>query len=70
MTVSQLIGVLRGYPADMRAVVNGHEEGYDDLSPGRSPSCASRWIPVYADVQALVEPLIKLGRKQVDDTSG
>ena len=33
MTVSQLIEVLRTHPGDLRVVVNGYEEGYDDLSP-------------------------------------
>ena len=33
MTVSELIKLLAEYPADMRVVVNGYEEGYDDLSP-------------------------------------
>ena len=33
MTVSEMIDVLKGYPGDMRVVVNGYEEGYDDLSP-------------------------------------
>ncbi len=33
MKVSDLIEVLRQVPADLRAVVNGYEEGYDDLSP-------------------------------------
>ena len=32
MTVSELIKLLREYPAGLRVVVNGYEEGYDDLS--------------------------------------
>ena len=32
MTVKELIRLLETYPADMRVVVNGYEEGYDDLS--------------------------------------
>lgn len=32
MTVRELIEILERYPSDMRAVVNGYEEGYDDLS--------------------------------------
>ena len=31
MTVGQLIPVLQSYPQDMRVVVNGYEDGYDDL---------------------------------------
>lgn len=33
MTVSELIEVLGQYPDDTRVVVNGYEDGYDDLSP-------------------------------------
>ena len=32
MTVNELIQLLGSYPADMRVVVDGYEEGYDDLS--------------------------------------
>ena len=35
MTVSELIEALRTHPGDLRVVVNGYEEGYDDLSPGQ-----------------------------------
>lgn len=33
MTVSELIGILREQPQGLRVVVNGYEEGYDDLTP-------------------------------------
>ena len=33
MTVGQLIRQLQRYPQDMRVVVDGYEDGYDDLSP-------------------------------------
>ena len=33
MTVGQLVEILRCYPQDIRVVVNGYEDGYDDLSP-------------------------------------
>lgn len=33
MTVRELIDLLERYPGDMRVVVNGYEQGYDDLSP-------------------------------------
>ena len=33
MTVSELINLLRNYPADLRVVVDGYEDGFDDLSP-------------------------------------
>ena len=32
MTVSELIELLREYPASLRVMVNGYEDGYDDLS--------------------------------------
>ena len=35
MTVGQLVELLQSYPPDMRVVVNGYENGYDDLSPER-----------------------------------
>ena len=35
MTVEELIAVLGEYPRDMRVVVNGYEDGFDDLSPDR-----------------------------------
>lgn len=33
MTVSELIETLKAHPGDLRVVVNGYEEGFDDLSP-------------------------------------
>ena len=33
MTTGELIQLLERHPPDMRVVVNGYEEGYDDLSP-------------------------------------
>ena len=35
MTVDELIRLLAKHPPDLRVVVNGYEEGYDDLSPGQ-----------------------------------
>ena len=35
MTFNELIQLLDGYQPDLRVVVNGYEEGYDDLSPGQ-----------------------------------
>ena len=31
MTVEELVQALQNYPADMPVVVDGYEEGYDDL---------------------------------------
>ena len=33
MTVFELINLLAAYPDDLRVVVNGYEDGFDDLSP-------------------------------------
>ena len=33
MTVSELIEILRKHPAAMRVVLDGYEEGYDDVKP-------------------------------------
>ncbi len=35
MTVKELAHLLETYPPDLRVVVNGYEDGYDDLSPER-----------------------------------
>ena len=32
MTVKELAELLRKYPDDLQVVVNGYEDGYDDLS--------------------------------------
>ena len=33
MNVGQLVRLLQSYPQDIRVVVAGYEDGYDDLSP-------------------------------------
>jgi len=33
MTIGELIRLLESYPPHMRVVVDGYEEGWDDLSP-------------------------------------
>ena len=33
VTVSELISLLSGYPSDLRVVVSGYEDGYDDILP-------------------------------------
>ena len=33
MKVNELIQLLAAHPADLRVVVNGYEDGYNDLSP-------------------------------------
>ena len=35
MTVEQLIELLATYPPELRVVVNGYEEGFDDVAPDR-----------------------------------
>ena len=33
MTVAELIDLLSSYPGDLRVVVDGYEDGFDDLNP-------------------------------------
>ena len=33
MTVAELMRLLQTYRQDLRVIVNGYEDGYDDLSP-------------------------------------
>jgi hypothetical protein len=35
MTVKELAELLERYPDDLRVVVNGYEDGFDDLAPER-----------------------------------
>ena len=35
MTAQELMKLLQTYSPDLRVVVNGYEDGYDDLSPGQ-----------------------------------
>ena len=35
MTVKELMEFLEKYPDDLRVVVNGYEDGYDDILPDR-----------------------------------
>ena len=35
MTVDELIHLLERYPSDLRVVVNGYEDGYDDVAAER-----------------------------------
>ena len=35
MTVKELVELLEKYPDNLQVVVNGYEDGYDDLSPER-----------------------------------
>ena len=35
MTVKELVEFLEKYPDDLRVVVNGYEDGYDDILPER-----------------------------------
>ena len=35
MTVKELIQILESYPNDLRVVVSGYEEGFDDIAPER-----------------------------------
>lgn len=35
MTVKELIQILASYPSDLRVVVSGYEDGFDDIAPER-----------------------------------
>lgn len=35
MTVKELIQILESYPNDLRVVVSGYEDGFDDIAPER-----------------------------------
>ena len=35
MTIKELVKLLEKYPDNLQVVVNGYEDGYDDLSPER-----------------------------------
>ncbi len=35
MTVKELVELLEKYPDNLRVVVNGYEDGFDDISPER-----------------------------------
>lgn len=35
MTVRELIELLAAYPPELRVVVNGYEDGFDDVAPER-----------------------------------
>ena len=38
MTMKELVELLGKYPDNLRGVINGYEDGYDDLSPERISS--------------------------------
>lgn len=35
MTVKELMQMLESYPQDLRVVVSGYEDGYDNIAPER-----------------------------------
>ena len=35
MTIGELVRLLERYPSDLRVVVNGYEDGYDDVAAER-----------------------------------
>ena len=49
MTVAELIQLLQPHPQDMRVVVDGYEDGFDDLTPQQltivtiAPNAGSHW---------------------------
>ena len=42
MTIAELIRILQTHPPDMRVVVNGYEDGYDDLEEELIAVCEIR----------------------------
>ena len=46
MTVQELIALLQQHPSDLRVVVSGYEDGYDDLSPKQLVA-----LPLYLDTK-------------------
>ena len=44
MNIREMITLLCRYPDDLRVVVNGYEDGYDDLSP-----CQISVVPIALD---------------------
>ena len=62
MTVHELIQLLAVYPPDMRVVVQGYEDGYDDLSPEQLSvirialnTGRQRWEGQHGDAEGLTE---------------
>ena len=49
MTVAELIDVLNAYPQDMLVLVDGYEEGYDDIHEAR---IACHDIALYASIHS------------------
>ena len=45
MAVEELMRILRTYPADLRVVVDGYEEGYDDLGADLVSLQEIAWTP-------------------------
>lgn len=68
MTVQDLIRILGTYPADMRVVVNGYEEGFDDVSPERIAVVNVRLNQGTKDWQGRhLEPAMQTGETPADD---
>ena len=68
MTVDELIRVLAKYPPDLRVVVNGYEDGYDDLTTERISlkkialeTGKHRWEGRHGDVDGLASSRNKKG---------
>ena len=60
MTVYELIQLLRNHPPDLRVVVDGYEDGYDDLSPEQIAvmkialnTGSRRWEGMHGDLPGL-----------------
>ena len=60
MTVKELMEFLEKYPDDLRVVVNGYEDGYDDISPNRiftRKNTVRRWKPLTGKDNTAIRPM-------------
>ena len=74
MTIKELINQLSDLPGDSRVLVQGYEEGYDDISDIRSLSVQKQEEPAwydgeYSSSEGQGEQVVLLfGRSKCDDT--
>ena len=72
MTVGELIQLLQRHPPDIRVVVDGYEDGYDDLTPEQLSvvtialnTGTREYVGKHGDVDFL--PKEKLARLEVEE---
>ena len=75
MTVKELIAQLSGLPGDSRVLVQGYEDGYDDISDIRSLLVQKQDDPAWyygkynSSVGRGEQSILLFGRPKCDDTS-